>query len=524
MSTISTLRVERQPWLAADVLSYPDRVPTVCDALDSAVAAHPDHVAFEDEDAATSYRAFADLVEGAVLTLRSWGVTSGDRVAVAAPNGVALAVALFACARGGFTMVGLSTALRPPRWARMLRHSKAAVALGAPAQIDGLRRAAQEAGQVTVRALADLTTQPRGWSYGPADRPAESAAYAVVYTSGTTGSPKAVQVVHRASMHSAHSYQALLDLGPHDRTAVWFPLTYISAVHAHVLPAMLAGATSVLLSDMAAAAYLRVLTERGITWAYTVPSMWRLLLRRGAFTAPALDHVRVAGFGGSPFPRSALPDLQAVLRNARLLDIYGLTETHSPAAVRVPEDPVDKLGSVGRPLPCMEALCVDDTGRALHDSAGHLLLRGSLVTTGYLHNPQATAAVIQQGWLRTGDIARIDSDGYIWLLGRAKDVIDRGGHSVYAAEVEELLTAHPDVADAAVVGVPDRTGTQAVACMVVPRPGGRPTLAALRRWVAQRLADHAAPRMLTVTDDLPRNPTGKLDRTRIQATFSSPAT
>lgn len=512
--------VERQRWLGVDVLSYPDRVPTVCDALDLAVTRHPDRIAFEDGGRATSYGVFAELVEGAVATLRAWGVQPGDRVAVAASNCLELAVALFACARGGFTMVGLSTDSQPPRWTTMLRHSRAVVAVAAATAMEGLTRAARDAALTAVHRLEDLATNQKPWSYSKTERPAEDTAYAVVYTSGTTAAPKAAQVVHRPSMHAAHSYQTVVDLRAGDRTAVWFPLTYISAMHAHVLPAMLVGATCVLVSDRSARGYLRVLTQEKITWAYTVPSMWQLLLRRREFAAPKLDHLRVAGFGGSPFPRSSLPRLQSVLRNARLLDVYGLTETHSPATVRLPEDPVNKLGSVGRPLPCMEAICVDDHGRTVdYGVTGHLLLRGSLVTTGYLDDPEATAAAIERGWLRTGDLARIDEDGYVWLVGRTQDIIDRGGRSIYAAEVEELLSAHPDVAEAAVVGVPGRARTETIACVVVPHPGRQPTLAALRRWVAQRLGDHAAPRMLRIADELPRNPTGKLDRSRIASSF-----
>ena len=159
------MRVTREPWLGAQVLSYPDRIATVCDALDLAVTRHPDRIAFEHNGQATSYRAFADFVEGAVATLQDWGAERGERVAVAADNCLEMAVALFACARGGFTMVGLSTDLQPPRWTTMLRHSKAVLALGGPRQLDQLARAARDAALQDVHSLTDLTATERPWAY-----------------------------------------------------------------------------------------------------------------------------------------------------------------------------------------------------------------------------------------------------------------------------------------------------------------------------------------------------------------------
>jgi acyl-CoA synthetase (AMP-forming)/AMP-acid ligase II len=526
------LIVMRQPWLGAQVLSYPDRLPTVAHVLDQAVRRFGNREAFRDASPnsgdSVTYAEFAELVEGAAERLTEEGVRPGERVAVAMHNSLDLAVALFACARGGFVLSGLNVRLRPTQWAYMLAHCKAALALAQPEYLDGLQKAGVDAGMDSVQlrpAGEVLSGRRRPWA-GLGQAPEEASTFQIVYTSGTTGKPKASRIVHRASVHSGMTYAHVLGLTPEDRTAVLFQLSYVSALHAHVLPMMLVGGTSVLIPDASAAQFVRILREERITWAYSVPSMWILALREPAFRSPDLDHLRLLAFGGSPFPRSALPVLRKRLPFARLHDVYGLSETHSPATILFHEEMDAKPGSVGRPLPCMEARVIDDDGCDLTpDQPGELLLRGSLVTTGYLDDPQATEQAIVDGWLHTGDIARMDRDGYVWILDRKKDMITRGGHKIFSAEVEQLLLSHPSIADAAVVGIPDPLAFQAVACFVVPVDGCDLTTRDVQRWVGDRMADYAVPRRVHIVSEIPRNKTGKILKTQLrdQLTRGQPA-
>ena len=508
------MKVEREPWLGAQVLSYPDRPRTVVDVLDGAVAAFGDRTALRAPEGDLTYAEFAEVVEGAVERLTDEGLTAGDRLAVAARNGLDLAVALFACARGGFVMVGLNLRLRAPQWAYMLRHSGARLALGQPEALDELRAAGAQAGMAAT-AVRDVGDHFRGrrrpWAYDAGQRPDEAAAFAVVYTSGTTGRPKASRVVHRCSVHSAMSYVEVAGLAGNDRTAVLFPLYYISGLHAHVLPMMLVGGTSVLVADASAHDFVELLARERITWMYTVPSMWQLLLREDGFTASALPDLRRGAFGGSPFPTTLLDSIRQRFPKVRLTDIYGLSETHSPATMLRDEEFTAKRGSVGRPLPCMEAKVGDDSGHEVPaGDPGELLLRGSLVTTGYDGDDEATRAAISAGWLRTGDLARMDPDGYVFILDRKKDMITRGGNKIFSVEVEQLLLTHPAIADAAVVGIPDPIAFEAVAAYVVPADGTQLTRRDVQRWVAERMSDYAVPRQVRVVDEIPRNRTGKI--------------
>lgn len=516
MTTPSTIV---ETWLGAPALSYPDRPATIVEILDEAVRRHPDQTFVIDWSLAdevrrvTSVRQFAELVEGAIATL---GLQPGDRLAVASRNCLDLAVALFACARSGAVFVGLDTRLAADAWAYQLRHSGASLALAEPDLVGRLTEASHE--DLHVRAIGDLLTgTTRPWQSSPAHRPDEGDHFAVVYTSGTTGRPKASRVVHRCSVHSALSYvwaeAADQTRAPDaDVHGVVFSLSYISALHAHVLPALRTGSTVVLVPRADPVALARIVREERISILYVVPALWARLLRTAAFTD--LPHLRLGLWGGAPMPGHLVDALRKRLPGIRRLEIYGLSETHSPATMLHEADADDKAGSVGRPLPCMEAKVVDDDGRELAAGlAGELLLRGSLVTTGYEGDDDRTAEAIDDGWFRTGDMASIDEDGFVTILDRRTDMINRGGTKVFSAEVERVLCDHPAVAEAAVVGVPDRFGGDQVGAFVMLDPDAAPPSASeLRRWVRDRISDLASPRQVRIVDDLARTTNGKPDK------------
>ncbi|MCA1657067.1 MAG: acyl--CoA ligase, partial [Actinobacteria bacterium] len=258
-----------EEWLGVPVRCYPDRVRTIVEALDRAVRLFPDVVALETPEGDVTYAELAGLVEGAAERLVEEGLTPGDRVAVCLRNGLDIAVAIWAAARAGLVFVGLSTRLAPTQWAFMLSHSGASLALGHPELVDGLRAAGVQAGLPAdrVREVGDhLTGRRRPWRGPAVPFPDEDATYAVIYTSGTTGRPKASRVVHRGTMHSAIAYVRTLALTPGDRTAIVFPLYYVTGHVAQVTPMMLVGGTSVTVADMVTRSFVRLIGERHITY------------------------------------------------------------------------------------------------------------------------------------------------------------------------------------------------------------------------------------------------------------------
>jgi long-chain acyl-CoA synthetase len=223
--------------------------------------------------------------------------------------------------------------------------------------------------------------------------------------------------------------------------------------------------------------------------------------------------VRVISYGGAPIPPQTVRALREWLPGARLHHAYGMTETCSPATLLPDADALRKISTVGLPIPTAELRTVDPDSRreCAADEVGELWVRGPMVVPGYWANPEATAAaLVEDGWLRTGDLARIDAAGYVTIMDRIKDMINRGGEKIFCVEVEEVLCGHPAVLEAAVVGVPDPVYGEAVKACVVPRPGATLDADEVRAWVAARLAKFKVPREVAVLDTLPRNPNGKV--------------
>ncbi len=510
-----------EPWLGGEVWCYSHRVRSIVEALDVAATRHPERVGLVTPQRSVTWAEFADLVEGAAASLvADDGLRPGDRLAVALPNGLDIAVAIWACARAGLVLVGLSTRLRAPQWAYQLRQSGARLALGDPALLGELQVAGAEAGTPAVRGVgASLASAPPlGWRGGDLAFPDADDVYGLIYTSGTTGRPKGSQVTHRGTTHAATTYLRTFGLVAADVTLLTFPLSYATAHMAQVTPMMLAGGRCVTVPEVTGPAVVRAVAEHRVTYLMVVPSLWPLLLARDDFAWPALGHLRVGAFGGSPMPVSTIAALRRRMPQLRLFDAYGLTETHSPATILLDAEMGRKPGSVGRPIPGCEARIVDDAGAVLGvDEPGELQLRGPMITPGYHDDPAATArAISADGWLATGDLARIDDEGYVFVLDRVKDMIIRGGFKVYSVELEYLLVSHPDVVEAAVVGIPEELGFEAVCAFVVPRPGAAVSVSDVRRWVAARMADYAVPRHVRVVNEIPRNRTGKIEKPQLR--------
>ena len=242
-----------------------------------------------------------------------------------------------------------------------------------------------------------------------------------------------------------------------------------------------------------------------------VPSLWPLLLRNPEFRWPELAHVEIGAFGGSPVPLSTIAALRERMPQLRLYDLYGLTETHSPATCLYDGEFRRKSGSVGRPLPCADVRVVDDSGCDVGaGEAGELWIRGPMVTSGYFADEEATAAAITDGWLHSGDLGYVDDDGFLYLVDRKKDMIISGGVNVYPRDIEEVVVQHPAVREVAVFGVADPKWGETPIAAVVLRQSGAVTREALTAWINARVgAKFQRVSDVMIVDDFPRNVAGK---------------
>ena len=495
---------------------YADRPHSIVQVLEQSLADFADAVLLVDPtlSTTTTYGGFARLVEGAAATLLARGLEPGDRVAVLARNGLEAAVAIWACARAGLIHVGIPVDCPPARVAALLELTGASLLL-VQAVLDDV----SPPGPIPICDAAELLLGHEiAWQHGE-PLPDQDTTYSLIPTSGTTGHPKAVQVTGRMSGHAAAFYVRTLGLTPADRTAIHLPFAWVSGHVTQLTPAMLSGGSAVTMATFSAPHLVAVAAEHHVTWLDVVPSIWELLLRTEAFALPELAGVRLAVFGGAPAPAGTLDRVRARLPQLRLFDVYALSETCAPVTCLPDVEALRRPGSVGRPAPYCELRLVagglDGGTNVARGEPGEVWVRSPAVTPGYWGG--AAAPITTDGWLRTGDLGRLDAEGYLYVGGRAVDLIIRGGVNIYPAEVERALLATGLLADAVVLGVPSAVAGHNVGAAVVVHPGTAVDLQALQAAVRATLGAHAVPRPLRAVDVLPRNRNGKIDRTAVLA-------
>lgn len=449
--------------------------------------------------------------------LESRGVARGDRVAILLPNLPEFAVAYFGAIAAGAVAVPVNTRLSPPEVAYVLGDCAAAVlvttaarltALGGLEALAALRArlvvGGEAPGAVPFGAALDIPPRPAPAEVEPGD------VATLLYTSGTTGFPKGAMISHANALFNASSCLATLGYREDDVGLVSVPLFHVTGLHSQLVALLALGASVVLQEEYDTRRMLELVSSHRVTALFFVPAIYKLITLRDDLAAYDLSRVRVAAYGGAPMDPETVRALQGILP-AELHNCYGLTETSSLATVLPAELALSRADSVGRAVPGTEAEVRDPSGARLPaGEAGELCLRGPNVVRGYWGAPEKTAQAIQGGWLRTGDVARIDRDGLVVILDRLKDMINRGGEKIYGLEVENVLYAFPGVAEAAVVGVPHPVFGEVPAAFVAALPGASPDPEAIRRHCAERLADYKVPVAVRFVERLPRNPGGKV--------------
>jgi fatty-acyl-CoA synthase len=474
--------------------------------------------------------AHVDREAGALArALSERGLTAGDRLAVVLPNGPEWVISLLAAARLDCALVPLDPGLAAPELRYQLRHADARGVI-APMSwrgVDFLERLesvrAEAPGLAFVVAVgeedrwldervyrwSELVARPADAGAGPRD--AARAPLAVLYTSGTTGKPKGVVLTHANVLHPArHTVDALALVGA-DRVLCAVPCFGIFGLHV-VVTTLLAGATLVLLAAFDAGDALAAIRRERVTVVHGVPTMFELLMREPSF-AQAPPHCRTGVVAGSPVS----PELADRIR--RWCDVqiaYGLTETGPTVAITRFDDPPERRrATVGRPLPDVEVRVVDVVSGALHgpEAVGELAMKGPGVMAGYFRQPGETLrSFTGEGFFLTGDLAVLDEDGAVRIVGRRNELIIRGGHKIYPRELEDLLRTHPAVDDACVVGVPNEVlGELAVAC-VVPVEGAIVSDDELKAFCRDTVADYKVPDQVRFFDAFPLTGSGKVKR------------
>jgi fatty-acyl-CoA synthase len=494
----------------------------------------PAKLALAFEGRRDTYAELDGLIDRAANALRAAGVAEGDRVAVFSHNNRAYVILRFAIIRAGAIFTPINFMLGPAEVAYILEHAGARAviaedalcavcdeAMALMATAPPLKAFLRHAGAAAPADWIDA----EAWLDHPDATPAqcgrgEDDPVQIMYTSGTESRPKGALLSSRALL--AQYVSCIVDGGmaADDIELHCLPLYHCAQLDCFLSVDLYLGATSILVRAPEPAAMLAAIEAERITKLFCPPTVWISLLRHPDFERRDLSSLTKGYYGASIMPTAIIEELLRRLPGLRLWNFYGQTEMAPMATVLKPEDQLRKLGSAGRPAVNVETRVVDDDDNDVAlGEVGEIVHRSPQAMLGYYKDEAKTADAFRNGWFHSGDLGRLDADGYLYVVDRKKDMIKSGGENVASREIEEVLFGHPQVAEAAVFGLPDPHWIEAVTAVVVPRPGETPTAEALEAYCRERLAGYKRPKRIEIAAALPKNASGKVLKRELRETY-----
>jgi long-chain acyl-CoA synthetase len=468
---------------------YVDRPPSLVAMLRASVERDANATAvLEVSGGSLTYGELWERASRVAGGLRAEGIERGDRVAIRLPNGLHWVLAFFGAQLLGAVVVPINTRFTEDEVAYVIGDSEARYTFSAEKPLP-------TGEPVTVDDLA----------------PEDLAA--IFYTSGTTGFPKGAMTSHGNFLTNSESAFRCLKVehseGPEISTLVSVPLFHVTGCNSQLIPTLeRGGRVEILSGPLDFEGFFKAVGEHGVNQLVSVPAIYHAVVRHPAFAELDVSRVRWISYGGAPIAESLVHRIKEAFPNARVGNGFGLTETSSLTSFLPDEEAAEHADSVGFAMPVVD-LALDEVDE--ETGVGELLVRGPNVVEGYWNKPEATAETFVDGWLHTGDLARLEADGLLYIVDRKKDMINRGGENVYSIEVENALAGAPGVGEAAVVAVPDEMMGEKVGAVIVPAAGQELDVKAVIAYCREQLADFKVPQYIAVrADPLPRNPGGKL--------------
>jgi long-chain acyl-CoA synthetase len=474
------------------LLHYEGLHRSLVEMLRESVARVPDREAIVEVGGdSVTFQEFWDRSARVAGGLRESGIEPGDRVAIRLPQGLEWCIAFFGALMAGAIVIPVNTRFAEPEIEYLMTDS-------------GARHV-----------FMPDEALPDGEPFVVDDLAPDDVA-AIFYTSGTTGKPKGAMTTHENFLANIETVFRASFAGVDEdaRMLISVPLFHVTGCNSQLLPMLQLGCPSVILPAFEVKAFLRAIDEYKTDAIVGTPAIFWLAMNRPEFQEVDVTFVRWAVYGGAPMPPEQVLEMMEAFPNARLGNGYGMTETASVTTFLPHEHCKDRPETVGFAAPNAELRLEGDAP----NGPGELLIRSSQIVKGYWGKEEETRKALVDGWLHTGDVATIDDDGFVAIVDRIKDLINRGGENVYSIEVENAIALHPAVAEVSVVGVPDQMMGEKVGAVVVPREGMEIDTEELLQFTAQRLADFKLPQYLVVREEaLPRNPGGKIVKHEIRS-------
>jgi acyl-CoA synthetase (AMP-forming)/AMP-acid ligase II len=490
-----------------------EAAPTTLLGLFASIPAERTAIILPETNVRITYGELRSQVEALANTLAATGIRRGNRVGMALPNGLPTIVCFLAASMAG-TAAPLNPAYKEDEFRFYLEDTKAQVLLVPPEGAEQARRAAADRVRVLTVTMSaagtvSLSATPTGGSF---ETPQIDDVALILHTSGSTGRPKRVPLAHANLSISARNVARSYALSPHDVSMCVMPLFHVHGLIASTLATLATGGTVVVPTKFNPLSFWRIARDHGVTWYSAVPTLHQLLLARaesGSGKPAGAQRLRFIRSCSASLPPQLMHDLEAAF-GAPVLEAYGMTEAAHQMASNPLPPATRKPGSVG-PGTDVRISIMDDGGRHLQPGErGEVVIQGPNVIRGYENNPEANATSFVDGWFRTGDQGYLDEDGYLTLVGRLKELINRGGEKISPREIDEILLAHPSVAEAVCFGVPHPTWGEEVSAAVVLR--NPTTESELLAYCRERLADYKRPKQIHITEAIPRTATGKIQR------------
>lgn len=458
-----------------------------------------------------------DRSERAAGLLQGWGINKGDRIAIMSQNTPDFVTAFFGATKAGAVVVPVNHKLMAPEVEYILEHSESKILFfdGSLLPVisklsSGIRKVAMDSAVEGCETLVDLLFNAP--AFKPVDIQDDDYAE-ILYTSGTTGKPKGCLHTHRSVMMAGITGALAVKISEQDITLMAMPIWHSSPLNNWFMGTQYVGGTVVLIREYHPLHFLQAIQAEKCTVYFGAPISYILPLQMiPQFSDFDLGSMRCWIYGGGPMAEDTARMVMSKYRSDNFYQVYGMTESGPTGTVLMPYEQVANAGSIGsKALPGADLIVMKPDGmQAGRNEVGEIWLQADSMMKGYFKNPEATAEAFDGSWYKTGDMARIDSDGYLYIVDRTKDMIVTGGENVYSKEVEDVLVSCPDIMEAAVIGVPNAEWGETVAAIVVPAKDKNPDADFIKGYLADKLAKYKIPRVFHIVEALPHTPTGKV--------------